>query len=116
SDRAGATLFAVDPVAQRTTIAKNVALPQLTMQPSARLTPDTQPDVREPTPVVAPEPPRSTTVSAPPRPEIKRPAGCDPAFSPIAAPQLGHIFGRCVTSIEVPTRLAMAHVTFPELQ
>jgi len=38
----------------------------------------------------------------------KRPAGCDPAFSPIAAPQLGHIFGRCITSIESPTRFAQA--------
>jgi hypothetical protein len=24
------------------------------------------------------------------------PTGCDPAFSPISAPQLGHIFRRCV--------------------
>jgi hypothetical protein len=26
----------------------------------------------------------------------KIPAGCDPAFSPISAPQLAHVFRRCV--------------------
>jgi hypothetical protein len=25
------------------------------------------------------------------------PAGCDPAFSPVAEPEHSHIFGRCIT-------------------
>lgn len=31
-----------------------------------------------------------------PRSQGRIPTGCDPAFSPISAPQLGHIFRRCV--------------------
>ncbi len=31
-----------------------------------------------------------------PRTQGRIPTGCDPAFSPISAPQLGHIFRRCV--------------------
>lgn len=31
-----------------------------------------------------------------PRPQGRIPTGCDPAFSPISAPQLGHVFRRCV--------------------
>jgi hypothetical protein len=31
-----------------------------------------------------------------PQSQGRIPAGCDPAFSPISAPQLGHIFRRCV--------------------
>jgi hypothetical protein len=34
-----------------------------------------------------------TTTSTPRRP----PVGCDPAFSPIVAPALAHIFNRCLT-------------------
>jgi hypothetical protein len=29
-------------------------------------------------------------------PQSKVPTGCDPAFSPISAPQLGHVYRRCV--------------------
>jgi len=103
-DRSGGTLFSADPAAQRTIIAKDVALPQFTVQTSV----PASPEVSAPLPVAAPEVPRGTIVSAPRKPEGKRPAGCDPAFSPIAAPQLGHIFGRCITSIESPTRFAQA--------
>jgi hypothetical protein len=31
-----------------------------------------------------------------PQSQGRIPTGCDPAFSPISAPQLGHIFRRCV--------------------
>jgi hypothetical protein len=30
-------------------------------------------------------------------PSINVPPGCDPAFSPVADPERGRIFGRCVT-------------------
>jgi hypothetical protein len=29
-------------------------------------------------------------------PQGRIPTGCDPAFSPISAPQLGHVFRRCL--------------------
>ncbi len=29
-------------------------------------------------------------------PQSKIPTGCDPAFSPISSPQLGHVYKRCV--------------------
>jgi hypothetical protein len=29
-------------------------------------------------------------------PQSKIPTGCDPAFSPISSPQLGHVYRRCV--------------------
>jgi hypothetical protein len=35
----------------------------------------------------------SKTISVPPK---RVPLGCDPAFSPVAAPQFAHIFGRCI--------------------
>jgi hypothetical protein len=38
-------------------------------------------------------PNNSKTISAPPR---RVPFGCDPAFSPVAAPEFAHIFGRCM--------------------
>ena len=31
-----------------------------------------------------------------PQSQGRIPTGCDPAFSPISAPQLGHVFRRCV--------------------
>lgn len=37
---------------------------------------------------------RPVTTSSPPE---KPPLGCDPAFSPIEAPGLAHIFNRCLT-------------------
>jgi hypothetical protein len=108
-DRAGGTLFAVDPAAQRTIIAKNVTLPQLTLQTTASgPAPNVTPAAPvQSVPAVDREPSRAT-VSTGRKPEAKRPTGCDPAFSPITAPELAHIFGRCVTSIEAPTRLASA--------
>jgi hypothetical protein len=108
----GAMLFSVDPAAQRTIVAKNAALPQLTIRGSqTRTTPAPAPAYKplEPAPLAAPDALRATTVSNERKPETtKRPSGCDPSFSPIAAPQLGHIFGRCVTSIAGATQVAMA--------
>ncbi len=82
----GNILFSSDPQARRTTIAKNVVLPQLTLRPAAPLQT-----------IGAAPPAPAAPVMTRRQPEAKRPSGCDPAFSPIAAPQLGHIFGRCVT-------------------
>ena len=33
----------------------------------------------------------------PPRPHPEIPVGCDAAFSPISAPQLAFVYGRCLT-------------------
>jgi hypothetical protein len=37
--------------------------------------------------------------SEPPRSQGSKeiPDGCDPSFSPITAPQLAHVYGRCTT-------------------
>lgn len=37
--------------------------------------------------------PNDSEISTSPKPV---PLGCDPAFSPVAAPQFAHIFGRCM--------------------
>jgi hypothetical protein len=108
-DRAGDILFGADPAARRTTIVKNVVLPQLTVQTSSSPRPQMSPP---PQPAAAPtmrqDPAPATTIGVRRRPDSQRPAGCDPSFSPIAAPELGHIFGRCVTTLPAPTRLALA--------
>lgn len=93
----GATLFGIEPQARRTLVARDVALPQLTIGTPAPARPAATPLAGR------------RAIDAAREPQAERPNGCDPAFSPIAAPQLAHIFGRCVTSIETPTRLALAH-------
>jgi len=117
-DRMGETLFGVDPAAQRTVVAKNVALPQLTIdsvvgQIAAPQTPAATPtESPAQMPAILPDKlrPTITTFSKPDKqPDAKRPSGCEPAFSPITAPQLGHIYGRCVTSLEGATKLALAN-------
>jgi hypothetical protein len=122
-NRAGGTLFGIDPEARQTTVAKNVALPQLTIDsraaPARKPTeavgaakpadipkPQLRPSIVTPS-IVTPQTVRST-IGSERKPAQSRPSGCDPAFSPITAPQLGHIFGRCVTSLDAPIKLAMA--------
>ncbi|HWM45540.1 MAG TPA: hypothetical protein VNR11_01350 [Xanthobacteraceae bacterium] len=95
-DGEGALLFDRNPTERRTLVAKDVLLPQLTIL-------DATPRAR-PAP---PAPSRTPVLTGGGQPGAKRPAGCDPAFSPITAPQLGHLFGRCVTDVPGTTRLAM---------
>jgi len=95
-DGEGTLLFDRNPAEGRTLVAKDVLLPQLTIlgaTPRARPAP--------------PAPSRTPVLTGGGQPGAKRPAGCDPAFSPITAPQLGHLFGRCVTEVPGTTRLAM---------
>jgi hypothetical protein len=56
-------------------------------------------DVRRGIPVRAPE-------SAPHRKLLD---GCDPSFSPVAAPSLSHITGRCIAESQGATKLAALH-------
>ena len=47
-------------------------------------------------PVVSQYPNGGTSAGTAASPTKKAPFGCDPAFSPISAPKLAHIFKRCV--------------------
>jgi len=119
-DAEGVVLFGTDPGARVTTIAKNVVVPEITLQgvPAQAGPPPVSPTatsiIPSPAPPVTIGLPSRDTTPTPPLDKAKqldtakRPAGCDPSFSPIAAPHLGHILGRCITSIAVPIKLAAA--------
>jgi hypothetical protein len=81
-DRDGRILFQTDPVSNVTVVSKGIVLPQLTVRETTRSTP-------APLEVPhAPQPPQAT-------PAI--PIGCEPLASPIAAPRLSHLAGRCLS-------------------
>jgi hypothetical protein len=42
-------------------------------------------------------------------PQRKMLDGCDPSFSPVAAPSLSHITGRCIAEIQGASKLAALH-------
>jgi hypothetical protein len=85
-DQDGQVLFSADPIAQETTFSKDFQLP-------ARLTIQT---------AVQPLPQRPVTPSAPtsarePKREPKLLIGCEPTVSPLAAPALARLSGRCLS-------------------
>jgi len=102
----GSVLFGADPAARLTSVAKNAVLPELTLQgaPASPLQ-ATRNTVNNGVPSDAPQAGDTRRPDDIPQP---RPAGCDPAFSPVAAPGLDHIFGRCVTAIPGNTKVAWA--------
>ena len=53
----------------------------------------TQKGDRQPQASIAYPRPNDSEISTSPK---RVPFGCDPAFSPVAAPQFAHIFGRCM--------------------
>jgi hypothetical protein len=81
-DRDGRILFQTDPVSNVTVVTKGLVLPQLTVRETTRSTP---------TPIEAPHAPREPQTG----PAI--PIGCEPLASPIAAPRLLHLAGRCLS-------------------
>jgi hypothetical protein len=81
-DRDGRILFQTDPVSNVTVVTKGLVLPQLTVRETTRSTP---------TAIEAPHAPREPQTG----PAI--PIGCEPLASPIAAPRLAHIAGRCLS-------------------
>ncbi len=47
-----------------------------------------------------------------PKPRLRErtiPIGCDPLFSPVAAPLMAHLSGRCLVTNDAPTRFAQLH-------
>jgi hypothetical protein len=81
-DRDGRILFQTDPVSNVTLVTKGLVLPQLTVRETTRSTP---------TAIEAPHAPQ------PPQAGPAIPIGCEPLASPIAAPRLSHLAGRCLS-------------------
>jgi hypothetical protein len=81
-DRDGRLLFQTDPVSNVTVVSKGFVLPQLTVRETTRSTP---------TPLEAPQAPHE------PQAVPAIPIGCEPLASPIAAPRLSHLAGRCLS-------------------
>jgi hypothetical protein len=78
-DQSGRVLFHNDPTTQTTTVAKGVVVPDLTIRRNAPVAPRPAPVPRD---------------AARDKPE-KLPIACESAFSPVAAPALADIMGRC---------------------
>ncbi len=81
-DRDGRLLFQTDPVSNVTVVSKGFVLPQLTVRETTHSTP---------TPLEAPHAPQE------PQNAPAIPIGCEPLASPIAAPRLSHLAGRCLS-------------------
>ena len=92
-DREGRELFRTDPLNNITIITKGLQLPEVTVRQdsSSAVKPvpvrDLQEQARDRT-----KPTRSRTP--------KVPLGCEPSFSPVAAPSLAHHTGRCMARLE----------------
>ena len=85
-DRDGRELFRTDPVSNVTIVTKGLQLPEVTVRQDSS-------SVVRPVPVdVLNEPPRDRK---PPK-QRKMLLGCEPSFSPVAAPALAHHTGRCM--------------------
>ena len=92
-DRDGNELFRTDPVNNVTIVTKGVQLPEVTVRQHSRSTVKPVPinEIREQT---REEKPRARGP--------KVPVGCEPSFSPVAAPSLAHHTGRCVANLKTP--------------
>jgi hypothetical protein len=92
-DRDGNELFRTDPVNNVTIVTKGLQLPEVTVRQHSRSTIKPVPinEIREQT---REEKPRARGP--------KVPVGCEPSFSPVAAPSLAHHTGRCVANLETP--------------
>jgi hypothetical protein len=96
-DRDGRELFRTDRVSNVTIVSKGVTLPELTVREHASST-------IKPVPVEVRDQARDGGKS--PAPRRKVPLGCEPSFSPVAAPSMAHHTGRCMAEIEAPTQVA----------
>ena len=102
-DREGRELFRTDPantdpVNNVTIVAKGLPLPQLTVRQHGN-------SAVKPVPInEIQEQARDEKPRAPRGPKV--PVGCEPSFSPVAAPNLAHHTGRCVVNLGVPWTVA----------
>jgi len=93
-DRDGRELFRTDPVSNVTIVTKGLQLPEVTVR-------QYNSSVVKPVPVdVLQEQARDR--KPPNGRERKLPIGCEPSFSPVAAPSLAHHTGRCMARHETP--------------
>lgn len=92
-DREGRELFRTDPVNNVTIVTKGLQLPEVTIREYSS-------SVVKPVPVN--EIQEQVRDHKPPQRERKVPIGCEPSFSPVAAPSLAHHTGRCMAGLEAP--------------
>jgi hypothetical protein len=98
-DRDGRELFRTDPVSNVTIVTKGLQLPEVTVR-------QYNGSVVKPVPVdVLHDQARDR--KPPSRRERKIPIGCEPSFSPVAAPSLAHHTGRCMARLETPWTSAL---------
>ena len=92
-DRDGRELFRTDPVSNVTIMSKGLAIPEVTVRERSGS-------------AVKPVPVETLNEQAQDRKTPARtrkpPPGCEPSFSPVAAPSLSHHIGRCVAELETP--------------
>ncbi|RAI34502.1 hypothetical protein [Rhodoplanes roseus] len=109
-DRDGRVLYKSDPLTNATVVTKGVVLPEVTVRetqgsPVRPVATDAIP----PRPAMPNQPAASSNEMPKPagaRPRI--PEGCDPAASPIAAPQLAHILSKCLVEAPTTTNVKLA--------
>ncbi len=93
-DRDGKELFRTDPVNNVTIVTKGLQLPEVTVRQNSSSAVKTVPinEIQEQA--------RDEKRRAPRDPKV--PVGCEPSFSPVAAPSLAHHTGRCVANLQTP--------------
>jgi hypothetical protein len=93
-DRDGNELFRTDPVNNVTIVTKGLQLPEVTVRQNSSSAVKTVPinQIQEQARDEKPRAPRGPKV----------PVGCEPSFSPVAAPSLAHHTGRCVANLKTP--------------
>jgi hypothetical protein len=93
-DRDGRELFRTDPLNNITVVTKGLQLPEVTVRQDSS-------SVVKPVPAdVLQEQARDRKPKSPR--DRKVPIGCEPSFSPVAAPSLAHHTGRCMARLEAP--------------
>ena len=92
-DRDGHELFRTDPLKNVTVVAKGLVLPSVTVR--ERGDSEVMPMPAAPSAVPARKPTGPTF-------------GCEPSFSPVAAPSMAHLTGRCMASLGSGVMIAQA--------
>lgn len=111
-DRDGRVLYKSDPLTNATVVTKGVVLPEVTVRetlqsPVRPVATDAIPArPATPGPAASSRDPAKPAAAPTGRPRI--PEGCDPAASPIAAPQLAHILSKCLVEAPSQTNVKLA--------
>jgi hypothetical protein len=97
-DREGRELFRTDPVNNVTIMTKGLQLPEVTVRQHSN-------SAVKPVPLDVLHDQQARDRKPPTPRERKVPIGCEPSFSPVAAPSLAHHTGRCVAHLQMPWTL-----------